>query len=317
MNIKPNLSVVIVTYNRPRFLPLAIQSVLDQSYQDFEILVIDNGIEKPAKEIVSNFNDSRIRYLPQIKNTDCSGGKNIGIKNAQGEFVAFLDDDDTWLPEKLELQMEAFENSPDDVGFCFTAITEIRDNGEIHSQVPEGVDDYFEFALRKFNGYLSSTLVIKKEVFDNVGFLSEDFPSHTDPDLMIRITKKYKGIAINKPLIKMYLKSDHEQMGNNFGNKGSKYGRRIKGRHMLLEKYKEDFEKRPLILSKHLMLLAKFYRNDGRYEEAREIFKKTYQTYWRPTAFIHYLSMFFDGLGYKIFRILKGKSFPKTKTLIN
>lgn len=305
MNINPKVSVVIVTYNRPKFLPLAIQSVLDQTFQDFEILVVDNGVERPARKIVESFNDLRIKYLPQTENTGCSGGKNVGIKNSVGEHVAFLDDDDIWLPEKLELQMKALENSTDNVGFCFTAITEIRDEGETHSQVPEGEGDYFEFALRKFNGFLSSTLVIKKKVFDEVGLLDESFPSHTDIDLIIRITKKYKGMAINKPLIKMYLKSDHEQMGNNFGCEGSKYERRINGRHMLLEKYKEDFEKRPLILSKHLKLLAKFYRNDGRYREARNIFKKTYKIYWRFSAFFHYLSMFFNGLVYRIFKSIK------------
>lgn len=303
-NIKPKVSVVIVTYNRPKFLPLAIRSVLKQSFQDFEILVVDNGIDKPAKDLVKSFDDSRIKYLPQTGNTGCSGGKNVGIKNAMGEYVAFLDDDDIWLPEKLELQIKALEENSE-VGFCFTAITEVRDKGEIHSQVPEGEGDYFEFAMRKFNGFLSSTLVIKREVFDEVGPLDEIFPSHTDIDLIIRITKKYRGVAINKPLIKMYLKSDHEQMGNNFGREGAKYERRINGRHMLLEKYKEDFEERPLVLSKHLMLLAKFYRNDGQYKEARKIFLKTFKTHFRPVALIHYCSLLFDGLGYRFFKKFK------------
>ena len=298
MNKKPKVSVVIVTYNRPKFISLAVQSVLNQIYQDFEILVVDNGIEKPAKEIVKSFGDSRIKYLPQIKNTGCSSGKNVGIKNAQGEYIAFLDDDDIWLPKKLELQMNAFENTSDDVGFCFTAIIQVRDKGETHSTVPDGIDNYFEFALRKFSGFLSSTLVIKKEVFNDIGLLDESFPSHTDIDLIIRITKKYKGIAINKPLIKMHLLSGHEQMGSSFK-------RRIEGREMLLKKYKKDFEKRPLILSKHLMLLAKFYRNDGQYKKARKMFLKTFRIYWRPMVVIHYGSLLFNGFGYRLFKFIK------------
>jgi len=293
----PKVSVVIVTYNRPDYIPLAIQSVLDQTFQDLEILVVDNGVEKPAIKIVESFNDSRIKYLPQIKNTGCSGGKNVGIENARGEYVAFLDDDDVWLSEKLELQMEAFKKNPE-AGFCFTAITEIRDKGETNSLVPEGFGDYFEFAMRKFNGFLSSTLLIKKEVFEKVGLLDESFPSHTDIDLIIRITKKYKGVAINKPLIKMTLTSDHEQMG-------SSYKRRIAGRHLLLDKYWEDFEKRPLVLSKHLMLLAKFYRNDRQYKKARGMFLKTFKTYFRPMALVHYISLLFGGLGYRLFKSIK------------
>lgn len=308
------VSVVIVTYNRPKHLPLAIQSVLDQTYQDFELLVIDNGVDIPAKNIVESFKDpnlsdgqrERIRYLPQTENTGCSGGKNVGVKNASGEYIAFLDDDDIWLSEKLELQMKVLEKAPEDVGFCFTSITEVRDNGEVYSIVPEGVGNYFEFALRKFNGFLSSTLVIKKSVFDDIGLLSEEFPSHTDIDLIIRITKKYKGIGINKPLIKMDLTSGHAQMGNNFGQVGQKYTRRINGRHMLLEKYKEDFEKRPLILSKHLMLLGKFYRSDERYKEARKTFLKTFRVYpLRFLALVHYISTLFNGFGYKLFKKIK------------
>jgi len=303
---KLKVSVVIVTYNRPKHLPLAIKSVLNQTYQDFEIVVVDNGIEIPAKNIVKSFDDERIRYITNDRNTGCSGGKNVGIKNSFGEYVAFLDDDDIWLPEKLKLQMDALEKAPSDVGFCFTAITEVRDKEEINSTVPEGVGDYFEFALRKFNGFLSSTLVIKKEVFNEVGLLDESFPSHTDIDLIIRITKKYKAISINKPLIKMNLTSGHSQMGNNFGQPGQKYTRRIIGRHMLLDKYKEDFEKRPLVLSKHLMLLGKFYRNDKRYKEAGKIFLKTFKVYpLRFSALFHYLSTLFNGLGYKIFKKLK------------
>ncbi|MCK5285789.1 MAG: glycosyltransferase [Candidatus Pacebacteria bacterium] len=299
------ISVIIVTYNRPESVKEAIQSVLDQTFKDFELIIIDNGVKIPAKKIVESFRDSRIKYIQNNKNTDCAGGKNIGMKNMRGEFVAFLDDDDVWLPDKLELQVQAFEKNPE-AGFCFTAVTQIFDHGIIDSIIPEGVGDYYERTLSNFSGFLSVTLMIRKEVIDDIGFMDEAFPSHTDIEWIIRIAKKYKGIGVNKPLVKVMSLGSHNQMG-------SSMDRKITGREMILNKYKEEFEKRPEVLAKHLLMLAKFYRNNGQYKKAKEIFNKVNKLDFKISVFAYYLSMYFGGLGYKFFRILKGKSFPKTK----
>jgi len=305
MNNTPKVSAIIVTYNRPDFVKSAIQSVLDQTFKDFELIVVDNGVEEPAEEIVKSFKDSRIRYIRNDRNTDCAGGKNIGMKNARGEFVAFLDDDDTWFPRKLELQINAFKENPE-AGFCFTAVNQVFDHGAKDSVVPEGMDDYYERALAKFSGFLAVTLMVKKSVIGDIGRMDESFPSHTDIEWIIRIAKKYKGIGINKPLVKVMSLGGHSHMGSDLG-------RRIKGRNMILAKYKDEFEKRPKILAKHLLMLGKYYRNDGQYGKAREVFKKTYEIDFKLSVFAHYLAMFFNGLGYKLFRILKGKPYPKTK----
>ena len=305
-NLRPKITVVIVTYNRPLFIKEAIQSVLNQTFTDFELIVVDNGVKIPAKEIVGSFDDSRIKYIQNDKNTDCAGGKNIGMKNMRGEFAAFLDDDDMWLPEKLELQMRAFENNPE-AGFCFTAVTQVFEHGTRDSVIPNGVGDYYERALAKFSGFLAVTLMVRKKIIEDIGYMDETFPSHTDIEWVIRIAKKYKGIGINKPLVRV-MSLDHNQMGRDLN-------RRIKGRNMILEKYQDAFEKRPKILAKHLLLLGKYYRNDGQYKQAKEIFKKVYKINFKIKVFAHYLSMFFSGLGYKLFRALKGKKYPKTKLI--
>jgi len=304
---KPKVSVVIVTYNRPEFISLAIQSVLDQTYQDFEIIVVDNGVEKPAKEIVESFNENRIYYLPQIENTGCPGGKNIGMKNMRGEFVAFLDDDDAWFSEKLKLQIEAFEKNPE-AGFCFTAVTQIFDHGARDSSVPEGIGAYYEKALQKFSLFLSVTLMIKKIVIDDIGLIDESLPSCDEAELIIRITKKYKGVGINKPLVRVMSLSSHQQMGRN-------YQIRIDGRNILFERYRDEYKKRPNIFARHLFILAQAYRDDGQYREAEETFKRSFKIKFQFKTFVYYLSMYFSGFGYKLFRVLKGKKYPKTKTV--
>lgn len=302
--MNPRISVIIVTYNRPEMLKGAIQSVLDQTYQDFELLVIDNGVDVPAKNIVDSFGDERIRYIANDKNTDCAGGKNIGIKNVRGEFIAILDDDDTWFPEKLQLQMDAFKKYPE-AGFCFTAVHQVFDGREADSVVPDGLSDYYERTLSHFSGFLSVTLMIKKSVIDDIGLMDESFPSHTDIEWVIRIARKYKGIGINKTLVRVD-SVGHSQMGKNMD-------RRIKGRNMILDKYKEEFKKRPKVLAKHLVGLGKIYRTDGQYKKAKETFLRALRKDKKISILANYLSMYFNGFGYKLFRVLKRESYPKNK----
>jgi len=299
MEKQPLVSIVIPTHNRPELVRKAIESVLGQTFRDFEIIIIDDGQEKRAKEAVLMFADDRIRYVAHDKERGCSGAKNTGIREAKGKYVAFLDDDDTWSDNKLSLQIEALKDVPADVAYSFTAVTDVFDDRETERTVPDGIGNYYEYALRVFNGMLSSALIIRRDVFDDIGLLSEEFPSHTDIDLMLRVSRKYRGVGVNKSLVRRIVLSGHEQMG-------SSWKRRIAGREMLLEKYKDEFEARPLFLAKHLTFLAVMYRSDGQYKKAREIFKRTLQTKFTPIRLAYYLSMFGNGFAYKIFRKIKG-----------
>ena len=114
----PKVSVIIPTYNRAHLVGRAIRSVLNQTYQDFEIIVVDDGSTDNTEEVVKSFNDPRIRYIRHEKNRGGSAACNTGIRAARGEYIAFQDSDDEWLPEKLEKQMQVFENTPTGVGGC-------------------------------------------------------------------------------------------------------------------------------------------------------------------------------------------------------
>ncbi len=285
------ISVIIVTYKRNNLLPRAMESVLKQSYKDFELLIIDNNEKESAEKIVGKFNDKRIRYLKTEKNLDCSGGKNFGIKKSKGEFIAFLDDDDYWLLKKLEIQMKEFSKYPK-AGFCFTAVKNIYDDREHIAEVPNGYDDYYERALRRYNGFLSGTLVIKREVINTVGMLDESFPSHTDIEHIIRITKKYKGIAINQPLLVMRMTSNHVQMG-------SSLKRKIKGREMILAKNKKAYQTRPKEFALVNFRLGLFYRDDGNFKIAKLKFKECLKKDFKLLYIKHYLSMIGNAFVYK------------------
>src|SRR5262245_48882666 len=116
----PKISVIIPTHDRAHFLPGAIFSVLNQTFQDFEIIVVDDASNDNTSEVVAAFNDERIRLLRHETNKGGSAARNTGILNAQCDYIAFLDDDDEWLPDKLAKQVNILFASPPEVGCVFT-----------------------------------------------------------------------------------------------------------------------------------------------------------------------------------------------------
>ncbi len=282
----PKVSVVMPTYNRPEFLPKAINSILKQTYQDFEIIIVDDGTKIRADKVISKINNSKIKYIQHKENKGGAAARNTGIKNAKGEYIAFLDDDDEWLSKKLETQMRDFERTGEDVGFCFSAVLNRINAREEKSEVFHGIKNFHKDTLKRFNGFLTVTLVIKKYVFDKVGLFDENFPSHQEPDLMIRISKKYKGLGVNKPLVSVNMEEDgREQVGKTPWKK-------IKGREMILEKYMNEYKKFPEILAKHYFWLAIILRDNRQKNKAIKIFKKAWQTKFKFRYFLHYLKSF-------------------------
>src|SRR5215475_868787 len=116
----PKVSVIIPTHNRAEFLRSAITSVLNQTFQDFEIIIIDDASKDHTQEVIANFNDARIKVIYNQVSKGAAGARNIGIMNSSSEYTAFLDDDDEWLPEKLQIQNCFLDDSPSEVGGVYT-----------------------------------------------------------------------------------------------------------------------------------------------------------------------------------------------------
>jgi len=120
------VSVIIPTYNRAQFCKEAVESALSQTYHDIEVIVVDDGSTDNTREVVSNL-DSRVRYLSQ-KNSGVSAARNVGMQAARGEFIAFLDSDDTWLPWKLQLQLNVLRTLPS-AGMVWTDMIAVDETG--------------------------------------------------------------------------------------------------------------------------------------------------------------------------------------------
>ena len=177
----PTVSVIIPTYNRAHLIGRAIQSVLNQTYRDFEIIVVDDGSADNTEEVVKSFYDKRIKYIKHKKNKGAAATRNTGIKAARGKYIAFQDSDDEWLPEKLEKQMKVFENAPAKVGVVYTDMWRIMRNKRKYyfsspMITPEDGIIYKQALDYKVMNIGIQTALIKREVFEKVGMFDEKFP---------------------------------------------------------------------------------------------------------------------------------------------
>jgi glycosyltransferase involved in cell wall biosynthesis len=210
---KPLVSVVIATYNMARFLPLAVRSVLDQTYRQVEVLVVDDGSQDDTRALIQPLlDDRRVRYLYQ-ENRGQAAAKNHGVREARGAYIAFLDADDLWVPEKLESQLPLFEAS-EKTGVVYSRIAYVdeagRRNGAPEYSLHRGrVSDQ----LLVFNFVGFGTSVVRRECFERLGHFDESMRMGIDYDLWLRFSTEYEFDYVDCPLLLYRLWAG--QMSNN------------------------------------------------------------------------------------------------------
>ena len=227
----PKVSVIIPTYNRVEHLRAAIASVLEQTFQDFEVIVVDDASTDDTLDVVRKIRDPRIRYLRHETNKKEAMSRNTGLRAATGDYIAFLDDDDEWVADKLKLQVELLENSPPEFGGVYTGcVTVDRKSGSVVGGVrPEKRGNIFDDMMVKNWVGTPSTVLFKKQCFTQVGLFDETIAFGVDYDMWIRIASKYQLDYIAEPLVKYYIQSDrlstnHELVIRGLENQITKYG---------------------------------------------------------------------------------------------
>ncbi len=256
----PKVSVVIPTHNRPVMLKRAIDSVLAQTYRDFEITVVDDGVQERAREVVGSFSDDRIRYIQHEKERGAPAARNTGIKNSTGELIAFLDDDDEWLPEKIELQVNALEKHSEAV-LAFCGLTAVNDAGKtLYTRMRglEGLISPFSEILDK-SFVWTSAIMARKSVLMNGFLFDENLTKNQEWDLTLRLSRTMPFYSINKLLVILHIH------GNQMGGRQNLMGR-INGYHTFLRKHMADYKKQPSSLSLRYAEMAQLYKdNDQRF----------------------------------------------------
>jgi len=223
--MNPKVSIIVPTYNGEKYIQRAIESVLNQTFQDFEIIVVDDYSKDNTVKIIKELqkNDSRIKFLCLEKN---SGGpalpKNKGFEISRGEFIAYLDQDDEWLPTKLEEQINLFKNSlKKNLGLVSCGANLVNAHGKYFGYfIPIKKENIFPEILLRNPIYSNSSVLIKREVIDVVGKRDENMKYSEDLEMWIRISRVgYDFDYIYKPLFNYHF---HENNVTNTGDKTMK-----------------------------------------------------------------------------------------------
>jgi glycosyltransferase involved in cell wall biosynthesis len=253
------LSVIIPAYNRASVIPAAIRSVFSQGFGDLEVIVVDDASSDGTREAVAALKDPRLVYIRHERNQGGAAARNTGITAARGEYVAFLDSDDEWLPGKLQKQMDLFKKLDDAYGVVYTGLkVEFEDGrpGEISPAVHRG---YFLNELLVSNCVRTlSSVIVKRKYLQDVGGLDARLRSCQDWDLYIRLMKVCKFECVQEPLVVYYV---NKQDPSRISNAGKSI---IQGHDMILQKFQEDYRQLPAAdLVRHLESVSEMYSLGG------------------------------------------------------
>ena len=199
MNDSPKVSVIVPTYNRANRLEGTLRSIVSQTYQDFELIVVDDGSTDNTSKVIESFPSAQ--YLPMKKNSGVSKARNIGLACAKGEFICFLDSDDLWKEKKLEIQIHWMESNTDNQ-VCYTDEIWVRNGVRVNqmNKHRKYTGDIFRHCLALCI-VSPSSVMIRAKLFNEIGNFDESLPACEDYDLWLRIAAKYAFHFIEEPLI--------------------------------------------------------------------------------------------------------------------
>lgn len=196
----PKVSVIIPAYNAVAYLPQTINSVLRQTFTDYEVLIVDDGSSDNTADWAAQIRDSRVKLISQ-PNQGAGAARNTGVKNAQGDCVAFLDADDLWEPTKLAKQVERLDQQPE-VGLVHTWITIANPDGSLSDRTmqTDGEGHIWNQVVVYNPLKCGSTAMVRRRCFEELGYFDQSLKYSEDWDMWIRIARNYAFSVIAEPL---------------------------------------------------------------------------------------------------------------------
>lgn len=232
------VSVIIPTYNRAGTIMRSIQSVMEQSYSEWELIIVDDGSTDHTEDIVKSVTeqDTRVRYIPCPENKGQAYARNTGIQTARGEYIAFQDSDDCWMPDKLQRQMSMMEAHPE-YGLVYGQVV-YDENGRLSVPYPptDAGEQIFKACLKQ-NQIGTPTMLVRKAVFDKIGMFDTTLAALEDYELALRITKHFSTGFIAAPVLKAYKSAD--SVSRDLGN-------HLIASSIILKKYEKDIRENHL-----------------------------------------------------------------------
>ena len=307
------VSAIITTHNRPPETVLrAVNSVLSQTYENMELIVVDDSTsEYSHRQDVENTvrgASDRILYIKHPTSRGANAARNTGLAYAKGYYVAFLDDDDEWSPNKIEEQLMGFTDNTIALVYCGMVIIDEKHNKryEYNSSFNKG-NVYKELLKENFIGSTSNPL-IKRECIDRVGHFDIGFESAQDYDLWLRLAKKYPVSYVEKPLLN-YHSHDNERISTNLD-------KQISGKEYINEKFFDDIKRDNKTWYMRNRALVRMYAQKKWKMKALLLWIRCVKK-WPFDAIdhlklLHFIVFGFDSIPYKIYK--KAKDNHKTLT---
>ncbi len=223
--LKPKVSILMSVYNGARHLREAIDSVLNQTYKDFEFIIIDDKSEDETSEIIKSYQDDRIIFIQNDFNIGLTKSLNKALALAKGQYIARIDHDDIYFNNKLQRQIEFFDNNPD-CKILFTDVLKIDEDGDIlpsYNRVKTSEDIFY--LMHFINPVIHPAVIIEKTVLTNIGGYNEEYKFAQDYELWSRLIYKYKFYKLNEPLLKY--RTSKKQISQNSLEEQKKYAEKV------------------------------------------------------------------------------------------
>tara|TARA_B100000945_G_scaffold76938_1_gene59359 strand:+ start:2214 stop:3128 length:915 start_codon:yes stop_codon:yes gene_type:complete len=254
------VSVIIPTYNRKKLLDISINSVLNQTYQNFEIIIVDDNSNDGTDKYIKEINHHKIHYIKNKQTMYAPKSRNIGISYSKGDLISFLDDDDEWYPDKLEKQVKLFSDI--NIGLVYSGIDLFFEDYNLSYPTSPKLRGsiYKDMLIKNYIGATSS-VIIRRDVLNHVCTKKHEcfdpaFPARQDYDLWIRITEKWKVNFIYEPTVKQYYRNSINRISRNLDN-------HIKAHELLNQKYNRNIDsilsysnKKERLINQYLFLAA-------------------------------------------------------------
>jgi glycosyltransferase involved in cell wall biosynthesis len=255
------VTVVMPTYTRAHVIARAIRTVLAQTFPLFELLVVDDASPDDTGAVVREFKDHRVRYLRLERNGGVSRARNAGIAAAgPTRYLAYLDDDDEWTADKLELQLAVFEKGGPDLGVVGCGRTDFNREGS-ETFLPTHRGDVFEDVLaRRAKGYGANSVLVRRS--DPDVLYDETIRCLEDAEYMLRLARRWRVDFVPRALVTLHRDDDNPHLWNAANS--------LEGHLQLLEKYRDDILSRPPVHRYYCVCIARELWALGRTTECRE-----------------------------------------------
>ncbi|RCU48004.1 glycosyltransferase family 2 protein [Haloplanus salinus] len=240
----PLVSVIVPTYNRATLVSRAIESVLHQTYANFELVVVDDASTDDTETVVRGYDDERVTYLCHGTNRRVSAARNTGIEYASGDYLAFLDDDDEWLPTKLERQIRHIEAANRTVGMVYCWMEYHDGETPVRQYRPQLEGDIFEETVGGQPIGACSTLVVRDDVVDEVGGFDESLPRGNDGDFIRRVARESRVEYVPEVLVRHYVDHEYERITD---ETSESIANAIKANEAKLKKFATELDEKPAL----------------------------------------------------------------------